>query len=69
MSTKTGSRSSAPGRGALSTEETEAGPKPLAQTLLQEFKNLQDKFKNDEDSLEKGHFPLSNFFKFTVTIH
>ncbi len=53
MSTKTGSRNSAPGRGALLTEETD-GPKPLAQTLLQEFKNLQDKFKNDEDSLEKG---------------
>jgi hypothetical protein len=54
MSYKTGTRNPTPARGVSSAEEAESGPKPLAATLMQEFKNLQDKFKNDEDSLEKG---------------
>ena len=53
MSTKTGARNPAPGRGPAA-EEGEGGPKPLAATLMQELKNLQDKFKNDDDSPEKG---------------
>lgn len=57
MSSKTGSRTSAPGRGGSAVEEAESGPKPLAATLLQEFKNLHDKFK-DEDSFEKGEICL-----------
>lgn len=42
--------------------------KPLAATLLQEFQNLKDKFKNEDDSRDKGcysallNFRNSNFF-------
>lgn len=35
-------------------EESESGSKPLAATLLQEFQNLKDKFKNEDDGYEKG---------------
>lgn len=35
-------------------EESESGPKPLAATLLQEFQNLKDKFKNEDETQEKG---------------
>jgi hypothetical protein len=36
-------------------EESQDGvPKPLAATLLQEFQNLKDKFKNEDDIQEKG---------------
>jgi hypothetical protein len=34
--------------------ETSAGHKPLAATLLQEFQNLKDKFKNEDDAQDKG---------------
>lgn len=30
------------------------GSKPLTATLLQEFQNLKDKFKNEDDVQEKG---------------
>ena len=53
------SRSSGTGNtGATFTKPTEesndGGAKPLAQTLLQEFQNLKDKFKNEDDTQEKG---------------
>ena len=35
-------------------DESDSGQKPLAATLLQEFQNLKDKFKNEDDSNEKG---------------
>lgn len=34
--------------------EEEGGSKPLTATLLQEFQNLKDKFKNDDDSQDRG---------------
>jgi hypothetical protein len=49
---KSGSRGQAPSR----VDESEVAPKPLAATLLQEFQNLKDKFKNEDDVLEKGNF-------------
>jgi hypothetical protein len=32
--------------------------KPIASTLLQEFQNLREKFKNEDDGQEKGLFYL-----------
>ena len=32
--------------------------KPLAATLMQEFQNLKDKFKNEDDSTDKGHLSI-----------
>lgn len=37
-------------------EESDSNPKPLAATLLQEFQNLKDKFKNEDDGQERGTF-------------
>ena len=41
--------------------------KPLAATLMQEFQNLKDKFKNEDDSTDKGNLSildvLTDFFK------
>jgi hypothetical protein len=55
MSTKTASSNKNAPR--ANTEETEApASKPLAATLLQEFQNLKDKFKNEDDTTEKGFF-------------
>lgn len=34
--------------------DTSNANKPLAATLLQEFQNLKDKFKNEDDSQDKG---------------
>ena len=34
--------------------DSSAANKPLAATLLQEFQNLKDKFKNEDDSQDKG---------------
>ena len=34
----------------------ESNPKPLAATLMQEFQNLKDKFKNEDEGQEKGIF-------------
>mmetsp|Transcript_26121 Transcript_26121/g.24956 ORF Transcript_26121/g.24956 Transcript_26121/m.24956 type:complete len:938 (-) Transcript_26121:178-2991(-) len=42
-----------------------AGSKPLAQTLLQEFQNLKDKFKNEDDVQEKES-PYQHLEKATV---
>ena len=36
------------------SEDADSGPKPLAATLLQEFQNLKDKFKNEDDDNDKG---------------
>ena len=45
-------------------EEDQNGNKPLASTLLQEFQNLKDKFKTEDEGYEKGkidiRFPSSH---------
>ncbi len=35
-------------------DESEGGSRPLASTLLQEFQNLKDKFKNEDEVQERG---------------
>lgn len=35
-------------------DEGEGGNRPLASTLLQEFQNLKDKFKNEDEVQERG---------------
>ena len=35
-------------------ESADGVPKPLAATLMAEFQNLKDKFKNEDDVQEKG---------------
>lgn len=52
MSMKGGSRTHNQTRSSV--EETETAPKPLAATLMQEFQNLKDKFKNEDEVQEKG---------------
>ena len=52
MSSKAGSRNQQSGRGSV--EDSDPSPKPLTATLLQEFQNLKDKFKNEDDNPEKG---------------
>ena len=47
------SKNNAPKNTPKQTEESD-GPKPLAATLLQEFQNLKDKFKNEDDDADKG---------------
>ncbi len=37
-------------------DESEGGSRPLASTLLQEFQNLKDKFKNEDEVQERGLF-------------
>jgi hypothetical protein len=58
MSSKaTGGRSAGFGRSAAPGDEQSeggGGPKPLSATLLQEFQNLKDKFKNEDESYERG---------------
>lgn len=51
---KSGSRNSAGSSVRNNYEEAENAPKPLAATLLQEFQNLREKLKNEDDSQEKG---------------
>jgi hypothetical protein len=53
---KTGSRSqlAAKSQVDVSAATDDSNPKPLAATLLQEFQNLKDKFKNEDDTSEKG---------------
>jgi hypothetical protein len=58
---KSGSRNQQSLRNA--TEDSELSPKPLSATLLQEFQNLKDKFKNDEDNMEKGMCFIHWIFK------
>lgn len=50
---KSGSRNSI-GIAVRNNDETENAPKPLAATLLQEFQNLREKLKSEDDSQEKG---------------
>lgn len=50
MSMKPGSRGANFGRG-----NDEDGQKPLAATLLQEFQNLREKLKNEDDGEVKGN--------------
>lgn len=52
MSNKAGSRNQHPGRSAV--DESDLSPKPLSATLLQEFQNLKDKFKNEDGEEIKG---------------
>lgn len=52
MSNTKGSRVSQQSK--VAPEEADGGPKPLAATLLQEFQNLKDKFKNEDDGQERG---------------
>jgi hypothetical protein len=52
-------------------DESDPAPKPLAATLLQEFQNLKDKFKNEDDGTERGSsFILlifyNSFLPFTI---
>lgn len=55
MSTKASLQSSRGSAPRPAPEEAESsGPKPLAATLLQEFQNLKDKFKNEDEAQEKG---------------
>lgn len=53
-------RNQVPNRAMM--EDPNGGEKPLAATLLQEFQNLKDKFKNEDDENDKGAklsiFPL-----------
>ena len=51
MNNKGASRNQQP---VVRADETEVTSKPLAATLLQEFQNLKDKFKNEDDVQEKG---------------
>ena len=52
MASKGPSRSHAPKGGDVPNDPV--SQKPLTATLLQEFQNLKDKFKNDDDVQEKG---------------
>jgi hypothetical protein len=53
MASKGPNRGHAPVKAGDATVETQ-GQKPLTATILQEFQNLKDKFKNDDDVQEKG---------------
>jgi len=77
MSNKAGSRNQHPGRSAV--DESDLSPKPLSATLLQEFQNLKDKFKNEDGEEIKGivqslplslrlevKLELSNLFRISV---
>ena len=52
----------------------DADPKPLATSLMQEFQNLKDKFKNDDENVEKGTtyslviFCVGDYYFFPFTI-
>ena len=47
------SAKNAPPKGgpAKPADDNDGTPKPLAATLLQEFQNLKDKFKNEDEML------------------
>ena len=53
MASKGPVRSHPPSKGGDAANDA-SGQKPLTATLLQEFQNLKDKFKNDDDVQEKG---------------
>jgi hypothetical protein len=52
------------GVGRQSQETTDPSNKPLAATLLQEFQNLKDKFKNEDESTDRGIFIIPCLFVF-----
>jgi hypothetical protein len=58
MATKTSS--------AMPREGDSSNPKPLASSLLQEFQNLKDKFKNEDENAEKGL--LYAFCRFQIDV-
>ena len=35
---------------------SDGSEKPLAATLFQEFQNLKEKFKNEDDEMDSGNF-------------
>jgi hypothetical protein len=39
---------------AQKSEDESSGNKPITTTLLQELQNLKDKFKSEDDNVEKG---------------
>jgi hypothetical protein len=51
---KTQSKNSSSRQPTLKSVEDDLNPKPLAATLLQEFQNIKDKFKNEDEDGEKG---------------
>jgi hypothetical protein len=63
MSTKPG-RSGVTGPPAKSTAEDaeSSNPKPLTTTILQEFQNFKDKFKNEDETQEKGKLYCAYLF-------
>ncbi len=42
------------------SQEGEYLERPLAQTLIAEFQNLKEKFKGDDDFMERGKFIKTN---------
>lgn len=63
MASKGPNRGHAPSKAGDNSNET-PGQKPLTTTILQEFQNLKDKFKSDDDVQEKG--ADSNFMKLFI---
>ena len=45
-----------PGRQTGQVPDEMNGEKPLAATLMAEFQNLKDKFKNEDDEYDRGKF-------------
>jgi hypothetical protein len=50
----TGKNSSRTSQAVKQGDETEGGSKAMGTSLLQEFQNLKDKFKNEDEGYEKG---------------
>lgn len=61
---KSGSRGGNFGRG----NEEEGAPKPLAASLLQEFQNLREKLKNEDDAEAKGAILLFEYFSVSLSL-
>jgi hypothetical protein len=49
-----GSRNPEKGFITKPVDDSDSTPKPIAATLMQEFQNLKDKFKNEDGEAEKG---------------
>jgi hypothetical protein len=49
---------------SMKTTEDDVSPKPLSATLLQEFQNIKDKFKNEDEEGEKGEVVFTLFYFF-----
>lgn len=60
MSGKNTSRNSQAVRGG---EDLDGNTKPLSSAILQEFQNLKDKFKNEDEGYEKGIVSPKLLFK------